>query len=219
MHFPYKFTINITPLIPRTSLPKQIVFGIAHAQSKAEKSPVPENDPKDVPDDARDKARDGARNDPPQVSGVTALSATGAESTSAGERGLKVPAVTYAWCLHAYLLTRDGARQLVSRMPVSAPADIFVASFLTGTDSGRPILTGRVVLPAIVKASPGKGDVESLVTLRAGGASEGMVRGLSGVGKALTGKRGKKTNKKKAVVEDGSADGGGAVEAFDNTGD
>lgn len=163
------------------------MIGIANAQAKAEKQHLKEDE-------------DGYDDN---------YSAPSAE-VSSGPGSLKVATVTYAWCLHAYLLTREGAKQLVSRMPVSAPADIFVASFLTGTDNGRPVLAGRAVLPAIAKASPGNGDVKSLVALRAGGATFDMVRGFSGFGKASK-KKGSRGGKESGGVETESPDVGNLV--------
>lgn len=178
------------------------MIGIANAQAKAEKLQLQESAHEaslgvTVPENASESADEGGYDEkslpPAEVSSVAG--------------SLKVATVTYAWCLHAYLLTREGAKQLISRMPVSAPADIFVASFLTGTDSGRPVLAGRAVLPAIAKASPGNGDVKSLVALRAGGATVDMVRGFTGLGKA-SGKKGSSGGKgggsSKSAVESGS---------------
>lgn len=89
---------------------------------------------------------------------------------------MKVVPVTFAWCLHAYILTRVGAQRLVSLLPVYAPVDIFVASLLSATDGGVPRLTGRAVLPVLASAgganAPG-GDVVSSGTNRAGVADGG----------------------------------------------
>lgn len=98
--------------------------------------------------------------------------------------------ITFAWGLHAYLLTRDAAARLVDHLPVSAPADIFVGSFLAATDCSRPILAGRAVLPALATAPGGAaaagagggtdvGDVVSIGTRRAG-VAHGVWLGLSG---------------------------------------
>lgn len=111
--------------------------------------------------------------------------------TPATDLGLKVAPVTFAWCLHAYFLTREGAKRLVARMPVSAPADIFVASFLAGADNTRPALAGRAVLPAIATVPPEGvgGDVESSGTRRAG-AVDGLFKGSRGRRSAGGGGRG-----------------------------
>ncbi|CAM9706043.1 unnamed protein product [Discosporangium mesarthrocarpum] len=60
--------------------------------------------------------------------------------------------VTFAWRLHAYLLTRSAAETLVANMPVSAPADIFVGSMLGGTVGGAELagkLNGVACLPRL----------------------------------------------------------------------
>lgn len=105
--------------------------------------------------------------------------------------GIKIAPVTFAWCLHAYLLTRAAARKLVKNMPVSAPADIFVASLMSATDGRPPTLTARAVLPVLatsggVGAPPG--DVSSSGTRRAGAvdginvwASEGEAKAQEAV--------------------------------------
>ena len=68
-------------------------------------------------------------------------------------------------------------------MPVSAPADIFVASFLSATDNRRPILAGRAVLPAIATVGPALGDVVSSGTRRAGAADGVWNHGGKGGGR------------------------------------
>lgn len=100
----------------------------------------------------------GVENGPPSPSMATAL-------------GIKIAPVTFAWCLHAYILTRAAARKLVKNLPVSAPTDIFVASLLSATDGRPPKLTARAVLPVLATSGgidAPLGDVVSGGTRRAG---------------------------------------------------
>ncbi|CAM9306443.1 unnamed protein product, partial [Pylaiella littoralis] len=112
------------------------------------------------------------------VAGDTAADpATAAATVAAGDGaaaaalGLTLAPVTFAWGLHAYLLTRAAAARLVDNLPVSAPADIFVASFLSATDSGRPMLTGRAVLPALATTPTAPGVVQAEVAAAAAAAA------------------------------------------------
>lgn len=99
-----------------------------------------------------------------------ASASASASDSAAKALGLRVAPVTFAWGLHAYLLTRGAATRLVDHLPVSAPADIFVGSFLAATDSGRPILSGRAVLPALATTPAGEGSGGAAA---AGGATAG----------------------------------------------
>lgn len=133
-------------------------------------------------------------------------------TTAAEKLGLHVAPVTFAWGLHAYLLTRAAAARLVDHLPVSAPADIFVGSFLAATDSARPMLAGRAVLPAIATTAGGEGG--------GGAAAAGGVTAVGDVGDVVSiGTRragvahgvwfGRLKGKNVAPVE-GEADGGTA---------
>ncbi len=191
--------------------------GITYS-AKAKKNKADKNDP---PEASRVNGTEAAAASSPPPPGLSspssdavpaapAAQAAPAALTAATALGLHIAPVTFAWGLHAYLLTRAAATRLVDSLPVSAPADIFVGSFLAATDSGRPMLAGRAVLPALAttagaagveeggSAGPGVavgdlGDVVSPATRRAGvahGVWSAESGGPPGRGKGAGGRRG-----------------------------
>ncbi|CAN0013444.1 unnamed protein product [Laminaria digitata] len=160
-------------------LPNQIMAGISYAASSKATAAAEGGDGDEASPDGPVLGTLPGSSSPRAAAATTTAdttattTATTAAATAAAEAeslGLKIAPVTFAWCLHAYLLTREGAERLATRVPVTAPADIFVASFLSATDNRRPVLAGRAVLPAIATAGPAGGDVVSSGTLRAGAA-------------------------------------------------
>eukprot|EP00752_Nemacystus_decipiens_P003624 g3341.t1 len=168
-------------------LPIPIINGISH--SLKAKSGV-EVTTTDLPPDAPVEDAVGVDPAPPPTPPTapasnadvasSAPSAPAATTTAAEALGLHVAPVTFAWGLHAYLLTRAAAAVLVDHLPVSAPADIFVGSFLAATDSGRPMLAGRAVLPALATTPAGGGGGGAAAAAAGGGAV--TVGGVTGTG-------------------------------------
>ncbi|CAM9301057.1 unnamed protein product [Ectocarpus sp. 12 AP-2014] len=152
-------------------LPVPIMDGIARA-SKTKKNAAKSNGGVEEGGGATDTATttDGA------PAGDTAAADAGAGAAAAATAlGLVVAPVTFAWGLHAYLLTRPAAARLANSLPVSAPADIFVASMLTSTDSGRPVLAGRAVLPALATTAGAGGTGEAALAAALGGGGGAAV--------------------------------------------
>eukprot|EP00903_Cladosiphon_okamuranus_P011168 g10541.t1 len=133
-------------------LPFPIITAIWKKSLKAKSGAEP-----NVTEPSRDPDRADGPNATPHQSATTPPAPAAATASAAEALGLQVAPVTFAWGLHAYLLTRDAAARLVDHLPVSAPADIFVGSFLAATDSGRPMLAGRAVLPALATTPGGAG--------------------------------------------------------------
>lgn len=186
----------LVPHIPSLPIPimEGITFAAAAKRKKAEKkNGAGGSDPNGI------EGSDAAASAAAAAAGTTRKEGPEAEDapstpSPAATLGLNVAPVTFAWGLHAYLLTRAAAARLVDNLPVSAPADIFVASFLAGTDSGRPVLAGRAVLPALATTAGGPaegeaggdedaggdvGDVVSVGTRRAG-VAHGVWAGFGG---------------------------------------
>ncbi|CAM9213148.1 unnamed protein product [Ectocarpus sp. 6 AP-2014] len=151
-------------------LPVPIMDGIARA-SKTKKNAANGNGGVEEGGAATDTATTTAG----APAGDTAAADAGADAAAAATAlGLVVAPVTFAWGLHAYLLTRPAATRLSNSLPVSAPADIFVASMLTSTDSGRPVLAGRAVLPALATTAGcgGAGEAALAAALGGGGGAD-----------------------------------------------
>lgn len=179
-----KVSRSFNYLYPPDSLPNQIFAGINYAKKAEDSGAASETSPGEglepiiIPSDESSPNQQQQHQQQQQQQQKTRAESTAA--TAATALGIKVAPVTFAWCLHAYVLTRAGAQRLVSLLPVTAPADIFVGSLLAATDGGLPRLTGRAVLPVLATAggpNAAGGDIVSSGTNRAG-VADGFIKGM-----------------------------------------
>jgi GR25 family glycosyltransferase involved in LPS biosynthesis len=68
----------------------------------------------------------------------------------------------YAWQLHAYLLSRAGARKLLNQLPISAPVDNFVAELaMTGMLHAFAVKQSLVAQHKVVSQQAARGSIDT----------------------------------------------------------